>query len=351
MSQSIAFILFLFLLAGAAPQWLTWASLVIGMGGFVSLPWVTWHDRRVRLVRLVYVLDPLGDKVQEGLRAVARGVRAHAIPVWAVHHEHNHGDWKRNAGAGTSVGRRRVQIGWGAPSIIQTNARVGFLDIEGVRLYLFPDRLLIFGRGGVSAARYPDLNLTAGRVQFREEGGVPRDANVIGTTWRYVNKDGGPDRRFNNNYQIPIALYGTARMSAPSGMQLSLQTSNEDLAPSSVELLHVVAAAVRELESRHAADPRLDSLPTFADDPPPLLLPGAAALRTAGHNSLLPLARCPPEWAKPVVWGILFALPPVALIFRFAHGGAGANVFVSSAFTAAGAGIGILLFCAPPPTS
>jgi len=130
-------------------------------------------------VRVHYVFDPLGEKVQEGLeQLLAAFERAHAI--WAVHHEHSHGDWKRNAGAGTSVGRRRINVAWGAPSIIETNARVGFLSIDGTRLYFFPDRLLIFGRGGVSGIRYTDLNLSAGRVQFREEGGVPRDAKVTG---------------------------------------------------------------------------------------------------------------------------------------------------------------------------
>ncbi len=50
-----------------------------------------------------------------------------------------------------------------------------------------------------------------------------------------------------------------------------------------------------------------------------------------------------PEWAKPVVWGVLFSLPPVALIIWFAQGGQAANVFLCSSLTMAGAGIGIML--------
>ncbi len=151
--SAVAIVLFLFMLGSSASAWMTWGTLTIGVVGLVSLPWVAWRDRRARLVRLHYVFDPLGEKVHEGLeRLLAAFERIHAI--WAVHYEHTHGDWKRNAGAGTSVGRRRAHVGWGAPSIIQTNARVGFLKVEGVRLYFFPDRLLIFGRGGVSGTIY-----------------------------------------------------------------------------------------------------------------------------------------------------------------------------------------------------
>ncbi len=341
--SALGFTMFLVMLIGTASPWMTWGMLAIGLLGLISVPWAMWNDRRVRLVRLHYVFDPLGESVHKGLeRLLAAFERAHAI--WAVHHEQVHGDWKRHGGAGTSVGRRRVQVGWGAPSNIKTNARIGFLNIDGVRLFFFPDRLLIFGRGGVRGVRYADLKLEAGFVQFREEDAVPRDAKVAGTTWRYVNKDGGPDRRFNNNYQIPIVHYGTLDISAPSGMRLSLQTSTDALAASSVELLRVIQAAVRELESRRTAAPRLEPLPAFVDDPPPFFLPGLMAFRGLGTVFSFRWMEHLPDWAKPAIWGVLFALPPVALIIRFARPGTAANAFLCAAFTTAGAGIGVLLY-------
>src|SRR5262249_14003401 len=157
--------------------------------------------RRARLVRVHYLFDFWGKRVQESLERLLQVLeRGHVI--WAVNSEHVHGDWKRHAGAGTSVTRRRIQIGWGAPSFIETNARIGFLNVGGTKLYLCPDRMLIFGSGGVRSVRYADLSVSADTVSFREDGGVPADARITGKTWRYVNKGGGPDRRFNNNYQI-----------------------------------------------------------------------------------------------------------------------------------------------------
>ena len=92
--------------------------------------------------------------------------------IWAINSENVHGDWRRNAGAGTSVTRRRIQIRWGAPAFIETNARIGFLNVAGTRLYLFPDRLLVLGNGGVREVPYEDLSVKASTVSFREEGGV-----------------------------------------------------------------------------------------------------------------------------------------------------------------------------------
>jgi len=51
-----------------------------------------------------------------------------------------------------------------------------------------------------------------------ESGGLPSDAQVVGRTWQYVNKKGGPDRRFNNNPEIPIALYEEGHFGSTTGL-------------------------------------------------------------------------------------------------------------------------------------
>jgi uncharacterized tellurite resistance protein B-like protein len=329
----VAFVLF----GAEAHTALAIGALSAGILAIVSLPWVIWSDRRARLVRLRYLFDPLGDKVHEGLAKVVEALgSAHAL--WAVRHEHVHGDWKRHAGAGTSVVRRRAHAGWGAPNYIHTNARVGFLRIDGTRLYFFPDRLLIFSAGEVAAARYADLTLSAGSVQFMEEGGVPRDATVVGTTWRYVNKNGGPDRRFNNNYQIPMVRYGTLEVSAPTGMRLSLQTSAEEVAASAAELLRAVQGVVHDLDSKRAASDVVEQLPDFAEDSPPLSPAAAKLFRALGSVLSMQWLDALPDWASLPLWGILFSLPPVALINWFAHGGRAAAILLCAAGFLAGVG-------------
>jgi hypothetical protein len=98
------------------------------------------------------------------------------------------------------------------PPHVQTNIEVPTLRAGVHTLYFFPDRLLVYDRTGVGAVTYPDLLVDIATTSFREDGSIPSDGRQTGTTWRYVNKNGGPDRRFNDNREIPIVEYGQIRL-------------------------------------------------------------------------------------------------------------------------------------------
>jgi hypothetical protein len=65
---------------------------------------------------------------------------------------------------------------------------------------------------------YKSANFAIGRTNFVEDEKVPSDAKVVGQTWRYVNKRGGPDKRFKDNRQIPIAEYETVHFASDTGL-------------------------------------------------------------------------------------------------------------------------------------
>jgi hypothetical protein len=47
---------------------------------------------------------------------------------------------------------------------------------------------------------------------------VPKDSRVVGQTWAKANKDGSRDKRFADNYEIPIALYGSLVLKSDNGL-------------------------------------------------------------------------------------------------------------------------------------
>lgn len=55
-------------------------------------------------------------------------------------------------------------------------------------------------------------------ARFIEEETPPVDAAVVDQTWRQVNRNGGPDRRFNDNRELPIGLYGKIDLRASNGV-------------------------------------------------------------------------------------------------------------------------------------
>ena len=99
------------------------------------------------------------------------------------------------------------------------------LSGAGKSAYFFPDRLLIYDSSGVGAIPYSQLNSQAAQSRFIEDGSVPPDGQQVDVTWRFPAKHGGPDRRFNNNRQLPVMQYGVLALSSASGLNDVYQSS------------------------------------------------------------------------------------------------------------------------------
>lgn len=85
-------------------------------------------------------------------------------------------------------------------------------------MHFFPDRVLIYDAAGVGAVSYQTLLVTVRDRRFIEDETVPSDALIVDKTWKYVNKSGGPDRRFKNNHELPICLYQEMTFTSSTGL-------------------------------------------------------------------------------------------------------------------------------------
>ncbi len=240
--------------------------------------------------------------MQEGVRKLFETF-AGTHATWCIDTQHHHGDWKRNGGAGTSVGRRRIRAGLAVPPRIRTNAQVGYLEIDHRRYYFFPDRIFAYLPRGVESISYDELSVSAGTTRFVESESVPKDAQIVGQTWLYVNKDGGPDRRFKNNRQFPIALYGELSLNAGSTLNFTVQTSRAATAEAARVVLRLMGRASAELKSRPApaAPPLPPAIVDCEEDPSPV-------------DRILARYDRLPDWAQAAVLGLAVALPAVAFI-------------------------------------
>jgi DNA polymerase-3 subunit epsilon len=91
--------------------------------------------------------------------------------------------------------------------------------------------------------QYADLPYSSVGAQiqpqrFIESETPPTDAQCVGTTWQYANKSGGPDRRFKNNRQLPIMLYGRLTLTSRQGVLMVWDFSRPDVAESLAEALN-----------------------------------------------------------------------------------------------------------------
>ena len=83
-----------------------------------------------------------------------------------------------------------------------------------------------------------DLELSFINLQFMEQEAVPTDATIVKHTWAKSNADGSPDRRFKNNFQIPVCQYGRIDLKTTSGLNESYMFSNFEKTRSFANTLH-----------------------------------------------------------------------------------------------------------------
>ncbi|MET3981769.1 hypothetical protein ABIB62_004386 [Mucilaginibacter sp. UYP25] len=148
--------------------------------------------------------------------------------IWQYVNARQTNDYKRTGGAGKLIKRVAVRsISTNQPplSYFSTNVAIPCLKLSNLEFYFLPERLLVKRGKTFAAVFYKNLRIHGVTTRFIEDESVPRDANIVDQTWRYVNKHGGPDRRFNNNRQIPVCVYSEYTMTSDSGIYEVLTTS------------------------------------------------------------------------------------------------------------------------------
>jgi len=232
LAATILFAAFLFI--NQTPLWAQITCLLpLAVGTMV----ISQRDRLRKTVVLMYDLEEMGLDNYKNLHAAIDEI-TNCGGVWHITAQGDVYNRKYHAGARGLINRRAFSLTYRNPPWIRTNLSVPSLSFNDLTLYLLPDLILAHAPNGYGAIDYASLTFDARPTRFIEEQSVPQDAVVVDHTWRYVNKDGGPDRRFNNNRQIPICQYEELRISSSTGIHELLQFSRCGV---SVRLQAVVA--------------------------------------------------------------------------------------------------------------
>lgn len=126
-----------------------------------------------------------------------------------------------------TINRYPVTFDFASNDLIQFDGNaMRFENVNGEDILLYPGLVLMARSDGAFALiDIRDLQVTAMATSFVEEERVPPDSDVVGHTWAKVNKDGSPDRRFKDNYQIPVCEYGRLVFESRNGVTEEYQVS------------------------------------------------------------------------------------------------------------------------------
>jgi len=149
--------------------------------------------------------------------------------VWRIVQTSKAIDRKYTSGASNTVKRISCKATTKAMFPFKANLQVASFKTGKETLLFLPDKLIIIQGSKIGALNYADIKISSHTTRFIESGDVPRDTQIVGQTWKYVNKSGGPDKRFKDNRQLPICLYGELELTSTSGLNTVIMYSNPSI--------------------------------------------------------------------------------------------------------------------------
>lgn len=193
-------------------------GLIVGIAGIIAA-------RFVLPINLDYSVDAdLLDKHEQLLSAWNQ--MCSSIMKWQITSYVDVTQKRNNAGADKNITRAPFQASKTLPYYIKTNAPHLTIKLKNEELILLPDQILIIKNSSVGSISYADIKCEVGTSNFVETIGVCKDAEVVGETWEYVNKDGSPDKRHSENRKLSICKYGEIKITSSNGLNVWLQCSD-----------------------------------------------------------------------------------------------------------------------------
>lgn len=131
--------------------------------------------------------------------------------------------------ADQAVDRKPVRFSKASLDIVSCDYEAFQLEnANGADLYVYPLFIVMRDEEELALIDLKDVEVDCRQAGFVEEETVPRDAEIIDHTWAKANKDGSRDKRYKDNYQIPIVRYGQIHLKTEQGLNEVYMVSDAD---------------------------------------------------------------------------------------------------------------------------
>lgn len=236
----VSIILLAFSISTGSPNWL---RIILFLAAIAGVYVAYNRDILAKTVVLFYNFDAEMENSYKQLHSCASKL-AGCASAWHIEAEGQVHDRKYHAGASNLVRRKLTSILKAEPPFVKTNIETIAIGVGRQTLHFFPDRVLVYDQNGVGAVSYQELRVQVGTTRFIESASVPRDAKIVDRTWKYVNKSGGPDRRFKDNKELPVCLYEEVSLSSQTGLNEVLQVSQCGLGENFAEAIALLSKTI-----------------------------------------------------------------------------------------------------------
>ena len=180
-------------------------------------------------IRIFYEYDEDGAAKRDNIYRIVECFSSCAS-LWQVNDVYANENRRTHAGTAQSISRKQIKIEKKKPYFLATNETCYYVKLKKEKLYILPDMVIFLSGKNVGAVDLSDISMKFGSTRFVEQGMGPSDAKIVDNTWKYVNNNGTPDRRYSGNRRLPVCLYATVDLSTNNGMNIQLQLSSMERA-------------------------------------------------------------------------------------------------------------------------
>ncbi len=178
-------------------------------------------------VKLDVDFEPeIGKKYEKLVEAFKKLITCNSI--WDVTSSHYQNRVAARSSASTIVRKTDVRFGLKPiPDVKSEYEALYFQNANGSDLYFYPGFIVMYSdKTDFAIIGFDEIIFNHTYVRFTETGRVPEDSKIIDRTWKKVNKNGTPDKRFKDNYQIPVVQYGEISLQTTTGLNEEYEFSN-----------------------------------------------------------------------------------------------------------------------------
>ena len=183
---------------------------------------------------------------------------------WALQNSQMIDRVKARSMSSVVIARQAARLARRSDPLIDTADAPPALAVQNGRAvaYFYPGFVLVVDatRSDFALVDLKELDVRHQPVRFTENQRVPTDGQVVGKVWAKSNKNGTPDRRFKDNRELPVLLYGELSIEGQGGLREAFQFSRN-------ETCEAFARAINDLKRLLAAGHR----PPLPADSKPLL--------------------------------------------------------------------------------
>ncbi|MFN3300572.1 MAG: DUF4236 domain-containing protein [Sediminibacterium sp.] len=174
-----------------------------------------------------------------------------SIKIWDVTSAYDQDRVITRSAASIVVSKKEVRFNVKEIPDIKANFKpLYFQNGNGADIYFYPNFIIVYAsKEKFAIIGLNELQLTFSTTRFIETGTVPADSKIIDHTWAKVNKNGTPDKRFKDNYEIPIVRYGNIALKTSTGLNEEYEFSNYEFAADFAETFLSYQNTIKALQN------------------------------------------------------------------------------------------------------